>query len=103
LTEIYKKSNSFNYHDLKDHVKKNELTTPLIDYINRSKDSFKFLDTLRNDNLFKIYPHKTFCNDINCFVHDTNNLFYFDSEHLSISGANKLNKSIINKIEEIKF
>ena len=91
LTEIYKKSNSFNYNDLKDHVKKNELTTPLIDYIDRSKDAFKFLDTLRNDNLFKIYPHKTFCNDINCFVHDTNNLFYFDSEHLSISGANKLN------------
>ena len=103
LTEIYKKSNSFNYNDLKDHVKKNELTTPLIDYIDRSKDAFKFLDTLRNDNLFKIYPHKTFCNDINCFVHDTNNLFYFDNEHLSISGANKLNKLIIKKIEEIKF
>ena len=103
LTEIYKKSNSFNYNDLKDHVKKNELTTPLIDYIDRSNDAFKFLDTLRNDNLFKIYPHKTFCNDINCFVHDTNNLFYFDSEHLSISGANKLNKSIIKIIEEIKF
>ncbi|MBD1140716.1 acyltransferase [Pelagibacterales bacterium SAG-MED39] len=103
LNEIYEKSNTFNYDHLIDFVKKNELTTSLENYLMRSKDSFKFLDSLENKNLFKIYPHKVFCNNEVCLVHNKERLFYFDSEHLSISGANKLADLIIKKIEEIKF
>ena len=103
LTKIFETSNSLNYNDLKKFVKTNELKISLDKYFNRSQNSFNFLDTFNHKNLFKIFPHEVFCDDVNCFVHNSDKLFYFDSEHLSISGANILSDLIIKKIEEIKF
>ena len=103
LTKIFETSNSLNYKDLKNHVNKNELKTSLNEYFIRSKKSFDFLDSFTHKNLFKIFPHEVFCDDTDCYVHNSDRLFYFDSEHLSISGANILSDLIIKKIEEIKF
>jgi peptidoglycan/LPS O-acetylase OafA/YrhL len=103
LTEIYEKSNSLNYNHLKNYIKENDLKTSLKKYFERSQESFNFLDSFKNDNLFRVYPHKIFCNNLDCFVHNKKRLFYFDSEHLSISGANMLSDAIIKQIEEIKF
>jgi peptidoglycan/LPS O-acetylase OafA/YrhL len=103
LTKIFESSNSLNYKDLKNYIMINNLKTPLDRYFTRSKNSFAFLDSFNHQNLYKIYPHKVFCNDIDCFVNDADRLFYFDSEHLSISGASVLSDLIIKKIDEIKF
>ena len=103
LTKIFETSNTFIYKDLKNHIKKNKLKTSLDEYFIRSKNSFDFLDSINHKNLFKVFPHKAFCNETNCFVHNSNKLFYFDSEHLSVSGADILSDLVIKKIEEIKF
>ena len=103
LTKIFETSNSLNYQDLMSHIKTNKLITPLNKYFDRSKNSFNFLDSFSHKNLFKIYPHKIFCDETNCSVHNSDRLFYFDSEHLSVSGASILTDLIIKKIEEIKF
>ena len=65
--------------------------------------SFEFLDSFNDPNLFRVYPHKTLCDNLKCFVSNKDELFYFDSEHLSVSGASKLTDLIIKKIEQIKF
>lgn len=103
LTKIFETSNTFIYKDLKNYIKKNKLKTSLDEYFIRSKNSFDFLDSINHKNLFKVFPHKAFCNETNCFVHNSNKLFYFDSEHLSVSGADILSDLVIKKIEEIKF
>ena len=103
LNKIFESSNSLNYQDLKNHIKTNKLKTPLDKYFIRSKNSFDFLDSFNHKNLFKVFPHKSFCDNTNCFVHNSDRLFYFDSEHLSVSGASILADLIIKKIEEIRF
>ena len=82
----------------------NFLTTSYEVYLERSKSSYSLLNSIDGKNIFRVYPHEVFCNTIinnRCITHDANNLFYEDSNHLSISGAKNFNNILINKINEI--
>ena len=103
LTEIYNRSGSLNYDNLRKYIENNNTTTNLKNYFSRSQKSFEFLDSFNDPNLYRVYPHKTLCDNLECFVSNKDELFYFDSEHLSVSGASKLTDLIIKKIEQIKF
>ena len=103
LTEIYNRSGSLNYDNLRKYIENNNTTTNLKNYFSRSQKSFEFLDSFNDPNLYRVYPHKTLCDNLKCFVSNKDELFYFDSEHLSVSGASKLTDLIIKKIEQIKF
>ena len=103
LTEIYNRSGSLNYDNLRKYIENNNTTTNLKNYFSRSQKSFEFLDSFNDQNLYRVYPHKTLCDNLECFVSNKDELFYFDSEHLSVSGASKLTDLIIKKIEQIKF
>ena len=75
-------------------------------YKERTKTSFKLLNSIKNKNIFRIYPHKLFCNNIQnnrCIINDDKNIFYSDTNHPSIKGAEMINDLIMKEIEKIEI
>ncbi len=72
----------------------------------RNKISFDIFDDLKNKNIYRIYPHKLFCNNLvanRCIVYDGKDLLYRDSIHFSDKGAEMINDLIMKKIEKIEL
>lgn len=83
----------------------NIISTSYEVYKNRTKSSFELLNSIKGKNIFRVYPHKVFCNIIiegRCMTHDEKDIFYTDSNHTSIKGSEMINNLIIQKINEIK-
>ena len=84
-----------------------EITTSHVVYKERSKSSFKLLDSIDNRNIYRIYPEEVFCNldkyFNRCITQDENNLYYIDDNHLSVKGSEKLNEIILKKIKSINL
>ena len=87
-----------------DYLNKNKLTTKYEYYLDQNKKVLSFFDNLEHKNLYRIYPHKIFC-DTNiekvCFTHEGKNIFYSDRQHLSFLGAEKLAEEVFNMILKI--
>ena len=101
LTKIYNSSNSRNFNEVKNYILSNNVTTSYKSYETRSKKAFEVLNDINHENLFRVFPHKIFCdyNKVNdCFIHDKKNIFYFDSVHLSVIGSKMLEKPILEII-----
>ena len=84
---------------------KNYVTTSYAIYKNRTKSSFDLLDTVQGENIYKVYPHKLFCNNYKknrCVTYNKEDNFYFDDDHPSIKGAELINDMIIKEIEKIE-
>ncbi len=82
----------------------NIISTSYEVYKNRTKSSFKLLDSIKGENIFRVFPDKIFCNTSikgRCVTHDKKNIFYHDDNHLSLIGAEMLNQKIIKKINVI--
>ena len=82
------------------------VTTSYEVYKDRNKSSFELLDSIKNDNIYRVYPHKIFCNTYiknRCVTHDDKHIFYIDDDHTSEKGADMINDLIINKIKSIKY
>lgn len=82
----------------------NIISTSYEVYKNRTKSSFDLLDSIKGENIFRVFPDKIFCNsDIKgrCVTHNKKSIFYYDDNHLSIRGAEMLNRQIIKKINVI--
>ena len=105
LTKIFDSSNSRNFNEVKNYILSNNVTTSYKSYEARSNKSFKILNDINHKNLFRVFPHKIFC-DYNkgndCFIHNKKNIFYFDSEHLSVIGSKMLEKPILEIINGFK-
>ncbi len=79
-------------------------STPIEEYFNFSKSTFELFDSIKNKNIYRIYPHKVFCNTIlknSCASNDKENIFYFDETHLSLAGSKKVNDMLMKKFELI--
>ena len=77
---------------------------PYKKYMTINKELFKFFDTLKNENVHLVYPHKVFCNTKikdQCLLHDQKDLFFSDEMHLSTVGAEMVNQLIIDKINSL--
>ena len=75
-------------------------------YKNRTKSSFELLDSLQGKNIYRVYPHKLFCDSIikdSCITHDNKNIFYADDDHPSLKGSEMINDLIMAEIEKIKL
>ena len=82
------------------------VTTSYEVYKDRNKSSFELLDSIQNENIYRVYPHKIFCNtyiDNRCVTHDDKNIFYIDDDHTSTKGAEMINDLIMKKIEKIEI
>ena len=84
----------------------NYLTTSFKTYTERTKTSFELLDSIKGENIYRVYPHNLFCNTKiknRCLTHDDKDIFYYDDNHLSLSGSQMLNNLIIKEIEKIEI
>jgi hypothetical protein len=75
-------------------------------YKDRTYDSYQLLDSIKNKNIIRLYPHKLFCNTViqdKCVTHDDKNIFYGNSIHPSLKGAEMINDLIIKEIEKIEL
>ena len=81
------------------------LSTSLDVFKDRNEISFKFLDSFKSDNIFRIFPHKLFCETVinRCIIHNNSDIFYHDGLHPSISGVKMINDLIIKEIEKIEL
>ncbi len=87
-------------------VKQNYLTTSYEIYKKRNYLSFKLLDSINNENIYRVYPHKIFCNSQiknRCITHDNKNFFYYDYVHLLGKGSSSVVSLIMDKIKSLKF
>ncbi len=81
------------------------ITTSYDVYKNRTRSSFELLDSIQGENIYKVYPHKLFCDTIiknSCVTHDDKNIFYSDKNHPSIKGAEMINDLLIRQIEKVE-
>ncbi len=87
--------------------KKNKIDFVNIDlqrFLKESKKIFTLLDTLNHENIYKIYPHKKFCNTQltgKCVGNTQNEIYYIDKLHLSNEGSKLINVDLIKIIDKI--
>ena len=82
------------------------VTTSYKVYKERTQSSFELLDSIKNTNLHRVYPHTLFCNTTfmdRCMTHDNESIFYVDDDHTSKKGAEMINDLIMKKIIKIKL
>jgi len=80
------------------------ITTSYKVFKERNKQAIDILDSIKGKNIFRVYPHKLFCNNqINerCVANNKKNLFYIDTDHLSDYGSEIVVKMIIQEIKKI--
>lgn len=81
------------------------ITTSYLVYKERTKSSFKLLDSIQGNNIYRVYPHTLFCDTLikdRCVTHDDKNIFYRDQDHPSSKGAEMINDLIMKEIEKIE-
>ncbi len=73
------------------------------DFINSTKESFIFLDSLGNQNISRVKPHKIFCNEDSdkCIANKNENIYFVDNSHPSIIGSDMINNLIVAEIKKI--
>jgi len=70
-------------------------------YKKRNKPVFEILDNVQSSSIYRVYPHKFFCDTIikdRCVANDKENIFYHDGDHLSLIGSKYVVDKIIKKI-----
>jgi peptidoglycan/LPS O-acetylase OafA/YrhL len=75
-------------------------------YKKRNKLIFEILDSIKNENIYRVYPHSYFCDkqlENRCIANDENNIFYFDDDHLSLQGSKLVVDGIMKEIEKIEL
>jgi len=100
---IYNKSINFFGSNVKDDDIP-ILSTSYDIYKKRNKLIFETLDSIQNDNIYRVYPHKHFCdNQIKnrCVTNSKDTLYYYDDDHLSLLGSTFIVKDIVDIIKTI--
>lgn len=99
---FYKNINDKNYFKQKE----NFITTSFEVFKKRTHSSFELLDSIENENIYRVFPHTLFCNTIifdRCLTHDDKNIFFMDPVHPSSKGAEMINDLIMKEIEKIEL
>ena len=92
-------------NNLAELYQKKPLTTSSNVYLNRHKDTFDILNTVKDKNLIRIYPYSIFCDKKlknRCITHDDKDVFYIDDDHLSSKGSELVIKEISKNINFLK-
>ena len=87
-----------------DDYKKNYINISYSDYENQTKLIFTRLNKLVHRNLYKMYPHKIFCNSMvknKCIAHNSKEIFFIDSEHVAKKGSILINMDLMKIIDRI--
>ena len=82
------------------------ITTSYKVYKDRTKTSFELLNSIQGDNIYRVFPHKLFCNisiKDRCVTNDDKNIFYGDDNHPSLEGVKIINDLVIDEIKKIEL
>jgi hypothetical protein len=74
-------------------------------YKDRNKIIFNTLDSIQGPDIYRVYPHKYFCNTIivnRCVANNQQHLFYYDDDHLSFEGSKYIVNAIMKIIQELE-
>ena len=91
---------------IKKYIAENYITTSYDVYTKRTKSTFELFNSVNNENIFRVYPHMLFCDNLiekRCIVHDDINIFYYDDNHPSTKGAEIINNLIVKEIDKIEL
>jgi len=96
---------------IKSRLNFSKFLTPILSgsyevYKKRHNPVFEILDNVQNPNIYRVYPHKFFCDTIvkdRCVANDKENIFYHDDDHLSLKGSKYVVDEIMKKIKKINF
>jgi hypothetical protein len=72
---------------------------------NRNKIIFETLDSIKGPNVYRVFPHKSFCNTViinRCVTNNKEHLFYYDDDHLSLEGSKYIVNDIMKAIQQIE-
>ena len=87
-----------------DDYKKNYINISYSDYENQTKLIFTKLNKLVHRNLYKMYPHKIFCNSMvknKCIAHNSKEIFFIDTLHVAKKGSILINMDLMKIIDRI--
>ena len=65
----------------------------------RVSEVTKLYDSIKHQNLIRIYPHEVICNNDVCKTHDNENIFYIDTVHPSEYFSKIINDKIVRSIQ----
>jgi peptidoglycan/LPS O-acetylase OafA/YrhL len=91
---------------INDLLNRNTYSEPFENYLNRSKEAFDLLDSIKNKNIHKVYPHLLVCQNIVkdfCVTHNKTDIFYSDFHHPSAKASEMINDLIMKVIEKIEL
>lgn len=74
-------------------------------FVERTKNTFRLFDSIKGKKIYRVYPHKLFCNTLlanRCIGHDYQNIFYSDAHHPSLKGAELINDLILKEVRKFK-
>ena len=83
-------------------IPENYITTSHDVYKKRTASSFKLLNSIEGENIYRIFPDKLFCNTElknRCLTHDDKHIFYADDDHPSSRAGEMINDLIMQKIK----
>jgi len=86
-------------------VELKDITTSYQVYKERTQSSFELLNSIKGENIYRVFPHQLFCNTLikdRCITHNNKNIFYYDDNHPSYFGSKMINDLIIKEIEKIE-
>jgi peptidoglycan/LPS O-acetylase OafA/YrhL len=81
-----------------DFLYKGNLQYSYQEYLERTKSTYEIYDSILGKNIFRVYPEKIICNQIQCKSYNNDTNFYSDHNHPSQYFINKIIEDII-KIE----
>jgi hypothetical protein len=85
---------------------KKKITNEYETYLKRSKNILEIFDSINKQNVYKVRPHKIFCDSFvknKCVANTEKFIFYEDTNHLERAGINLIRNKIIEQYEKINF
>lgn len=94
-----------NYTEINNFLLNTPITTSYDVFLKRTKSTFNLLNDIHHPNLFRVYPHKIFCDSMikdRCITHDSKKIFYRDLNHPTDQGAELINNEIMKILNLIE-
>ena len=90
-------------HDLMSEFKHITIKKKYSEYIDYSKYGAAAFDNIKGDSVIRILPGKIFCKGNQwCIANSSENIYYYDDDHLSTHGAKLIVDEISKSLEKIK-
>ena len=74
---------------------------PIEFFKKRTDSSYKLLNSIKSDNIARVYPSDFLCDENYCYSMIDNKIVYSDDDHLNQNGVNLIVPEIIKKVNQL--